>query len=405
MQTNQQAMTNQTPPQPKISNQSSQPVTDKNSTQFSVQLKKNPSLQLYGSRIPLGDSHQQSMASLQTMESSESVLTQSLPNQTFPIYYNNNIFLVDPIQTSKSSLKFKELIEPYLSNTQPLTNLRLNIADNVFTIRNMENFLKLCQNLPTDVNNDEMKEICEIAKMFQANKIYDKGLQFIQTSLDPNFFVPDNKYDESNGKKYLFITMINQNKEHIESDEMKSVIYQLKIENRGLKKPIYRFYSQEKLLFSAKGNSVDFFIVEGHDVHIEKNKSNHIGQIHQHSDGYNLIRARDLKYKLSYVNSGKPNDVSIEVSFPFNGTRANWSPKNPVYDPVNDKYLLNLGGNYHRVPIKSSRNIVLQDSDGHATFIARKMDQKTFEIECLPVIDPLIAFEIGLSDVIGPFTC
>ena len=26
-----------------------------------------------------------------------------------------------------------------------------------------------------------------------------------------------------------------------------------------------------------------------------------------------------------------------------------------------------------------------------------------FEIECLPLVDPLIAFIIGLSDIVGPY--
>lgn len=402
----QQNQPNQLPSHPNISYQSSQPITDMNSPQYS-HLRKNPSLQLYGSRVQLGESHlQQSMASLQSMESSEPVFTQYLTNQTFSILYNGNIFMVDPASLSKSSMKFRELIEPFIENCEPLTNATLNVSTNTFTNRNMENFLKLCQNLPTDVKDDEMKEICEIAKMFEAKKIYDKGLNFVQNSIDSEFYVPDYKYDESNGKKYLFITVKKPSERTLDSEDVKSVIYQIKIESRGIKKPIYRFVKDdETLLFSAKKNYYDIFIVDGSDVHIEKNKQNHIGQIHQHTDGYNIIRARDLKFKLWYVNSGKPDDLSIEVSFPFDDQRrVEWSPKKPVHDPVKDKYFLNFAGNYHRVPIKSSRNIVLQNADGHSTFICRKMDQKTFEVECLPEINPLIAFEIGLSDIVGPYT-
>ncbi|KAK8843596.1 hypothetical protein M9Y10_024654 [Tritrichomonas musculus] len=394
----------QLPPQPKIKNQVSQPIYGMNPSQSNRPLSKNPSLQLYGSRIPLGESHQRSMASLQSMESSEAVFSQLIQTQTFSIFYNNSIFMVDPNLLSSSSAKFKELIDPFLKTGQSLNNVRLNIADNVFTNRNMENFLKLCQNLPTDVQDDEMKEVCEIAKMFGSDQIYNTGLKFIQTSLDPAFNVPDNKYDGSDGKNYLYITVIQPSNTQESNESINSVIYVIKIENRALKCPIYRFLSNNKLLFSAKRKYYDVFFVEGEDVHIEKNKEKHIGQIHQHTDGYNMIRARDWKFKLVYVNSGKPDELSIEVDFPFKGGRVKWTPKIPVFDSSKNKYYLNFAGNYHRTPMKSSKNIVLQNSNGHSTFILRKMAQNVYEVECVPEIDPLIIFEIGISDIIGPYT-
>lgn len=50
-----------------------------------------------------------------------------------------------------------------------------------------------------------MKEVCEIAKMFQADKIYNIGADFIKQNIDPNFNIPDEKYNGSNGKSYLVI--------------------------------------------------------------------------------------------------------------------------------------------------------------------------------------------------------
>lgn len=446
MQYNQQQQ-RQLPPLPNISNQSSQPIY---SYQAQPQLNRNSSIQslsLYGSKLHPGES--QSMQSMQSMESSEAIITQSLPNQTFPVVYNDTIFMVDPVATASASLKFKELIDPLINDNQQLNNARIIVVGNEFTNRNIENFLKLCQNLPTDVHNDEMKEICEIAKMFKADQIYNTGLKFIQDVIDPSFNVPDDKYDESNGQAYVYVEL--QRKESNESNKpqndvndgndvngvndvndvndvsknnnvpqkaedhdnpdlekmyggLDSVVYQVKIENRGLKCPIYRFYIDENLKFSAKKKDYHIYIVEGDDIHVKRDKCDHIGHIHQYPDGFNMIRANDTKFKLQYVNSGKPDELSISVSFPLNDARVNWTPKTPKYDPLTDKYYLNFNGNYHHSPIKSSRNIVLQNSNGHSTFIVRKMDPHCFEIECLPVIDPLIAFGIGLSDIVGPYS-
>ena len=46
-------------------------------------------------------------------------------------------------------------------------------------------------------------------------------------------------------------------------------------------------------------------------------------------------------------------------------------------------------------------NIIIQDKK--PTFIVRKMSQNIYEIECSPALDPLIAFSIGLSDIVGPY--
>ena len=97
------------------------------------------------------------------------------------------------------------MVHPYIEDNERLNGIHLEVLGDKFSYRNMNNFLKLCQNLPTDVDNSEMEEICEIAKMFGAEKIYNTGVAFIQQNLDANFSVPDNKYDGSDGKKYLFI--------------------------------------------------------------------------------------------------------------------------------------------------------------------------------------------------------
>ena len=78
-------------------------------------------------------------------------------------------------------------------------------------------------------------------------------------------------------------------------------------------------------------------------------------------------------------------------------------PKMPKYDFSTSKYYLDCYGDYQNVPMIQSRNIVLQNEEVLTNFIVRKMDLNLYEIECNQILDPLIAFTIGLSDIVGPF--
>lgn len=463
----QQPMDNQRqlPPLPKVSNQQShpnialyscqRPMIRNTSSMGSIQSTgSNISLQSSASRVSLAG--MSSTQSMQSMESSDAMISQQpseplLPTQTFPVIYNNVTYKVDPKLLMYSSPKFKELIEPFMKDNQVNPDIRLEIVGCDFTNRNMNNFLKLCQNLPTDVQNSEMKEICEIAKMFQAEKIYDTGASFIQNNLDPNFSVDDSKYDGSNGKTHMFIECSsnyihhvnltdldfdqdvqdedeessneNEEKENVKnncngkpknnkkaekekSKKIKSVIYSVQIENHSTKCSVYRCSMNGEVLFTAKRKDQDIYIGKGDDVHIA-NDSNHVARIYQDKASNNFIFIDHDQYVLKYVDSGKPNTKSVAITFPYKDRQIVWTPKTPKYNALKNKYYLNYHGEYHHHPLHSRRNIVLQNPDGHSTFIARKMEEQLFELEALPVINPLLIFAIGLSDIIGPYgdTC
>ncbi|KAK8898348.1 hypothetical protein M9Y10_000633 [Tritrichomonas musculus] len=428
-----------------------------------------------------------------------------LKTQSFKVVYDGTNYLIDPVSLSKSSGKFNELIQPYIHDYEHMRSIYLEINNVQFTKRNVNNFLRLCQKLPTDVQNNEMEEICQIAKMFKANEIYNTGLSFIQSSLDPNFNVPDDKYDETNGQQFLRIVdptncipihqemsdayfedannkdyqgnyyQINDSNKnenapgevtnsttaplncdqppprkneneidldnhsslhdpvyaldnvvHNEENEtnkeehkpvnnvpildkdgnvMHSVVYQVRVENHTFKCPVFKFVSDKHIIFTAKQKYGDIYIGEGMEIHISK-KANHVGHIHQNCSTvapFSTIHARDTHFDLKYVNSGAPNHTSIEVSFPLNGETITWSPRPPKFDPTRNAFYLNFHGEYHHTPILSSKNIVLQNQNEQPTFIVRKMDPNVYEIECLPIVDPLIAFCIGLSDIVGPY--
>lgn len=99
-------------------------------------------------------------------------MTTPIQNQDFAVIYKSNTYYVDPIKLSNSSRKFHDLIQPYLNQKNELRKLTLKIISEQFSDRNVENFLKLCQNIPTDCKDSEIPEICEIAQMFKADQIY-----------------------------------------------------------------------------------------------------------------------------------------------------------------------------------------------------------------------------------------
>ena len=386
--------------------------------------------------------------------SSQSPIAQFNEKQYFPVIYNNNTFIVDPISLSNSSLKFKEIIKPYINDEKKMKNLQLEIKGNQFTKRNMDNFLKICQNLPTDVQNSELYEICTIAKMFGAHEIYKIGSSFIQSNLDPNYSIPE-MHDDSNlmliiGEKksfqndkllesidleniktasykcksnekytslksddYLNTGIIDeiginnenqqQNAKNKRIKKKNSVIYTVKIENNIFKSSIYKFSQNDRILYSAKQKNKEIFIGYGCNVNISQSQ-NHVARITQHvATQSNTIKVGNASFNCKYNISESSGDVSMIISFPTNNQIMTWTPKPPKYDMTTDKYYLNFHGQYHHKAIRSPKNMVLQNQVGHPTFIVRKMAKNLYELECNHNIDPLIAFTIGLSDIVGPF--
>lgn len=346
--------------------------------------------------------------------------------KSFIIIYNNTKFIVDPVSLSNSSLKFKELIQPYIQDYEKIKSLHLEISGNQFTNRDMNNFLLLCQSQPTDVKNSEMKDICEIAKMFKADKIYNTGLDFIQKNIDATFSVDDNKYDGLDGTTYLQLIganndvqndsnlnenqeeikdETNENNENIESNEetQNPVIYTIRVVNHTFKCPTFKFILDNRILFTAKQKYNEIFIAEGDNVHIRK-KENHVGHIAQsEKEKNNLISLRDVSIKLNYVNTAILGHYSIDVSFPFEDHTEHWIPRKPKFDPKTNNYYLNFSGSFNHTSLQSAKNLILQNQDGKLTYIVRKIDNNIYEVECNQSLDPLIAFSIVLSDIVGPY--
>lgn len=340
--------------------------------------------------------------------------------QFFSVDYDGSNFNVDPFCLSKSSIRFKDIIGPYMNDVEQLKALCLKIHFNKFTKRNMNNFLKICQNLPTDVQNEELKEICEIAKMFKADKIYNTGILFIQNNIDPNFSIPDSKYESIDAMSIVnksiqtglqFIDICLKEEEELYSNQQRrkdekkknSVIYSVQVVKHIFRNTIFNFFKGNRILYIAKQHFNEVFIVEGCEINL-RNKNHHVGHIVQ--DGahkFNTINAFDTKFELKYVDSEIPDQLSISVSFPSHNQIISWMPKSLKYSLDKDHYHLNYHGQYDRKAIMSKKNLILKNDAGHPTFIVRQMDKNLYEFECNHNIDPLIAFIIGLSDIIGPY--
>lgn len=197
----------------------------------------------------------------------------------------------------------------------------------------------------------------------------------------------------NNSKQNSFTTGASQNKRH------KSVFYQIKIEKKFMKCPRFYFYCGDKLLFSAKQKINQVFIAEGKDIHINDKKTKNIAIITQNSDGYNFLNVNDQVIKIYYLRTS-PSQFkklfSLRLSFMNYDELVHWSPK-ILRRPEQ------LCGQYNRKPIKSKKNILLQNKARHITFIVRKMDKQLYEAECNNTLAPIIAFSIAISEIIGPF--
>lgn len=74
----------------------------------------------------------------------------------------------------------------------------------------MGNFLKICQNIQTDINSNDFYEIYEISLIFQAEKVYKTCINYIHANLNSNFSIQVDKYQneiflriESNKKPFI----------------------------------------------------------------------------------------------------------------------------------------------------------------------------------------------------------
>lgn len=368
-------------------------------------------------------------------------------NENFPVVYKGTTYLVDPVQLSNSSRKFRELFEPFLERKSEASNIHLDIVECEFTDRNIENFLKLCQHLPTDVMDNEMEQICEIAKMFQAEEIYNTGVNFIRKNIDPRFTVPDDKYSDENGKTFLYISGNStavfhagdlnnlefdssdngfvgdegmsreastfdfhphpdeQPQQHGEKskEHVATVVYRIRVDVPAFK--LVRFYFGKDGIetLAAKKHGNEIVIGKGTHIHINKDISNHIGKIVQGFKHSNTININNQTFTLSYIPNILTGCYSMQASFKNQGKQLDWSPKPPHYSAKHTKFYFNLGGMYHHKALVSRKNTVLQNSNGQATFIVRKIADCIYECECHPALEPEIVFALGISQIVGPF--
>lgn len=358
--------------------------------------------------------------------------------QDFPIIYKDNTYFVDPIKLSNSSKKFHDLIQPYLHKPAEIGKIYLKINYDVFSDRNIENFLKLCQNIPTNCQNSEIEEICEIAKMFQADQIYNTGAKFVVSNINPNFNVPDNKYDDDNkDQQFLVLSQIlkkahhfsnidslefeddenidyNTNQENLNPNivadsekvskkiEKLSVIYRVRITQPLMKRPIIQFMVNNKVIYSAKHKDNIIVVGKGPNVHLNKDRSNHVCKISMETGGVNNVSCENQQFRVKYVYLNGPQLFSIETEFSNRGTRLHWKPKQPKFNNTTNSYTFPLYGEYNHQPMKSLKNTVLTNDNDEWTFIVRKMANQDFEVECNQNVSQIIIFALALSQLIGP---
>lgn len=336
-------------------------------------------------------------------------------HQTFPIIYQDKRFLVDPDLFSKASQKFQDMIS---NNKEQMQNSCLKITFNIFEARNISNFLKICQNQETDVQNSELKEICLLAKMFKAEQIFNTAYNFIQKEIDANYFIPSDQLKEiSQSQNLIFETETSEepiflhcdindlefeesceqtndkNNNNNKSEKKHSVCYQIKIENPILKCHHFYLLKDGKVIFSAKQKYDEIFIGEEENCHIKENLQQNVAKITRDFRGYNIVNTNDQEFKIRYLKKG--GKFLVKTSFDHQIGKQFWRPRETNCDNM-------LKGEYNHKVMQSRKNVVLQNHRNHPAFILRKMSKKIYEIECHPIADPIVIFAIALSQIIGP---
>ena len=350
-----------------------------------------------------------------------------MQSQTISVIYQDEIIPVDYIKLFDASRKFREMIQPFHDNGVELQKLQLRILYNKFSKRNVINFLKMVQNQKNNVHSNEIPEICELSRMFQVDKLYEKSLNYVQTQINPNFTVLDD-FDESNGVKYLEIEIVRDlisqhsystsninfdnstmppspfstlpvsksvanlpTNQPQNQDQNPSAIYKIQVLHPPMKCCRYFFSKEGKILFTAKKKANEIYIGQGNDIHIKNNEE--CGRIMQ-CNGYNIADVDGQEIKITYIPFGVRKQYSIETSFAHEGKTLLWSPR---------EIDVNLYGEHNHAPIPSKKNMLLKNQNGSPTFIVRKMENDVFECECVSTVNSLIAFSIALSQIVGPF--
>lgn len=320
-------------------------------------------------------------------------------NETFTIIYKDERFNVDPTKLQVSSNKFKELII-----NKDIDQYSLRILNNIFTIQSINDFLKLCEDKEVNLEKVNFKEICLIAKMFQANQIFNKTINYIHKSIDNNYSIPTSQIEEFSKNEYLVLELKKNDIEHDEiqtntdrkdnnEKKSRSICYQIKTDNPIMKCQRFYLMKENQIIFMAKQKNYDIFIGEGDEVHLSEKKINKPVKIKRNCKGYNVVNTNDQEFLIKYLKYGEKTKVCL--SFHHDGEVNHWNPKH-------SKSKESIKGEYNHKPIKSKKNMVLQNERNHSTFILRKMAKKTYEIECHRAVNPVIAFSIAISQIIGP---
>lgn len=314
-------------------------------------------------------------------------------NETFTIIYKDERFNVDPTKLQVSSNKFKELII-----NKDIDQYSMRILNNIFTIQSINDFLKLCEDKEVNLEKVNIKEICLIAKMFQANQIFNKTINYIHKSIDNNYSIPTSQIEEFSRNEYLVLELKMNDIEHDEiqtnnKKKSRSICYQIKTDNPIMKCQRFYLMKENQIIFMAKQKNDDIFIGEGDEVHLSEKKINKPVKIKRNCKGYNVVNTNDQEFLIKYLKYGEKTKVCL--SFHHDGEVNHWNPKH-------SKSKESIKGEYNHKPIKSKKNMVLQNERNHSTFILRKMAKKTYEIECHRAVNPVIAFSIAISQIIGP---
>ena len=189
----------------------------------------------------------------------------------------------------------------------------------------------------------------------------------------------------------------DNNAKQLQKEAAASTCYRITPDIQFMEDPIFYFKKEGKIIYTAYLKENVIHIGEGSITVNNKNGFNDIAKITRMKDDYNVVNIGDQEIDIRYALYYPSSDYSIKISFDHNGKKLSWKPKTP-------KTAKSFNGKFNHRPIKSDKNIILQNHSKNPTFIFRSMKDNVYEAECNPEINPVIVFAIALSEIVGPLS-
>ena len=345
----------------------------------------------------------------------------------FSLIYHDRKYLVDPAFFAINSKKFREIYNPAYAHLSQIT-ISGNYQDQSVSI-----FCQLCQDKEVKIPDANMKDIANLAKLFDSEAILETALRIIHAKLDGGF-KPDDKgscvYEPKNlaqtgaftSSRALLSTQISAPPSKFHNRQMsfsksqplmqateppvqvassqqatenpsyyleKPVIYEIQHEKKKMMKaPKYHMILNNEVLLTGKTRSSNIVINTGTDAHFEDIEKSTC-EI-QRNNLKNTIRVDNDLYTLKFFRDPDTSFNTMHVNFKIHGSDVliTGLKKAPENSHTSKAQVVTL-----RHPC------VLYMENGKTGMIISQEDPDRYKIHCFLETSHAFVFAVALSAI------